>query len=135
MPLLPKNVSIKNTDVSILMFSQTNQPCGCFGKATYFSANFASVLFASLCTHVISIFDPKAEGDYDCNAVKCDDDYCDDDDDDDCNNDDCDDDCNNNDCDNAVKCDDDDDGSGMHCIPPMGCICKMPPRREIYIYK
>ena len=135
MPLLPKNASIKNTGVSILMFSQTNQPCGCFGKATYFSANFASVLFASLCTHVISIFDPKAEGDYDCNAVKCDDDYCDDDDDDDCNHDDCDDDCNNNDCDNAVKCDDDDDGSGMHCIPPMGCICKMPPRREIYIYK
>ena len=30
---------------------------------------------------------------------------------------------------------DDDGGSGMHCIPPMGCICKMPPRREIYIYK
>ena len=31
--------------------------------------------------------------------------------------------------------DDDDDSCGLHCIPPMGCICKMPPRREIYIYK
>ena len=46
------------------------------------------------------------------------------------NNDDC-----VGDCDNAVNCDDDEGGSGMHCIPPMGCICKMPPRREIYIYK